>query len=63
MFEVDLSQGVPVIIFIAVWLITYYVLLMARFGTNISFKTEAIALTVSVIPSVLMFTDLIVFKN
>ena len=54
---IDLSSLVPVVGFLAVWGVCYFITLILRFGSNLSWWSETIALAVSVVPSVVIFTD------
>lgn len=60
MIEISLSAIFLVVGFVVVWGVSYLVTLLARFGSDLTWRSESIAATIALLPPVLMFTD--VFK-
>lgn len=50
--EIHLKPILEIVLIIVVWLIIYLVTVMARFGSNLTWKSELLALTISAIPVV-----------
>lgn len=62
MLEIHISYVLTVLAFLGVWFSCYIFLLLARFGADISWKTELVAAVVALIPPVLLFTNLVKFN-
>lgn len=59
--EIPIELIVKIILFLFVWLVSYGITVMSRFGDTLTKKSEAIAITISLIAPILILTDLIVF--
>ena len=61
MIEIHILDILDVLKFLGVWFVCYVILLFARFGDDISWKTELVAAIIALIPPVLLFTNLVKF--
>ena len=61
MLEISILSVFTILKFFLVWSACYIILLLARFGDNLNWRTELVAAIISLIPPVLMFTNLVKF--
>lgn len=61
MLEIDLNVLGDIAAFLGMWLVAYVILLLVRFGSDVTWKTELIAGTVSLLLPVVTLTEIFVF--
>jgi hypothetical protein len=60
-FVISISTLIQVGAFLLVWAVCYLFTIMMRFGSDLTWKSELVAVVVALIPPVLVFTDLVKF--